>query len=130
MESGIFIETEWSTTLGLTSVAMSMIVNALVTGLIVFKISKVFREAKGITTSGNKSLVITGGTKLRSVIFVILESGMALFAVQLIRFVFVIPEISTTDASAEAYFFIVAFHEMLTVIILSIIVTLYLLLIS
>jgi hypothetical protein len=55
------------------------------------------------------------------VIFVIIESGMALFAVQLIRFVFVTPKIPTTIASAEAYFFIVAIHEMLTVIILSII---------
>ena len=63
-----------------------MAVNALVTGLIVFKILKVFLEVNPILVE--LTLDSTGGTKLKQVIFVIIESGMALFAVQLIRLVF------------------------------------------
>ena len=59
-----------------------MAVNTLVTGLIVFKILKVFLEVK--RTSGDSP---GGGTKLRHIIFVIIESGMALFAIQLVRVV-------------------------------------------
>ena len=66
-----------------------MVVNALVTGLIVFKILKVFLEVKA-ATSGERtlgSLSSTGGPKLQHIIFIIIESGMALFAIQLIRVV-------------------------------------------
>ena len=66
----------------ITSFALSMAVNALVTTLIVFKILKVFLEVKPALGS-----VATEGTKLRSVIFIIIESGMALFAIQLVRVV-------------------------------------------
>jgi hypothetical protein len=75
-------ETEWGGKLVLTSLTASMIVNALVTGLIVFRIFRVFRhlhEVKSVNTSGETSLRITGGKKLRSIIFIIIESGMALF---------------------------------------------------
>jgi hypothetical protein len=61
----------------ITSFTLSMAVNALMTILIVFKILKVFQGVK--PTSGD--------TKLRSLIFMIIESGMALFAFQLIRVV-------------------------------------------
>jgi hypothetical protein len=64
-----------------------MAVNTLVTGLIVFKILKVFLNLK--TTSVERILGSSGGTKLRHIIFVIIESGMMLFAIQLIRLVFV-----------------------------------------
>jgi hypothetical protein len=77
----------WGGTLATTSLALSMAVNALVTGLIVFKILKVFLEVKGLTTSVERTLDIAGDTKLRHVIFIIIESGMALLAVQLGRFV-------------------------------------------
>ena len=71
-----------------TSFAASMAVNTLVTGLIVFKILKVFMNVK--TTSVERALGTTGGSaKLRHIIFVIIESGMMLFAIQLIRLVFV-----------------------------------------
>ena len=59
-----------------------MVVNSLVTGLIVFKILKVFLEVKA-TLVGRMGL--TGSTKLRHVIFVIIESGIALFSIQLVR---------------------------------------------
>ena len=71
----------------ITSFALSMAVNTLVTGLIVFKILKVFLEVKPTLTE--RTLGATGGTKLRHirVIFIIIESGMALFAIQLVRVV-------------------------------------------
>ena len=64
-----------------------MAVNTLVTGLIVFKILRVFLNVK--TTFVERTLGTTGGSKLRHIIFVIIESGMMLFAIQLIRLVFV-----------------------------------------
>jgi len=71
----------------LTSFALSMAVNTLVTGLIVFRIFKVFLEIKAATTSVERTLGTTGGSKLQHVIFIIIESGMALLAVQLVRIV-------------------------------------------
>ena len=65
-----------------------MAVNTLVTGLIVFRILKVFLEVKATVTSVERTLGSTRGTKLRHIIFVIIESGMALFAIQLVRVVF------------------------------------------
>jgi len=82
----IFFENDWGGTLVLTAYVLSMAVNTLSTGLIVFKILKVFSEVKAILVE--RTLGITGGTKLRYVIFVIIESGMALFAIQLVRVVF------------------------------------------
>jgi hypothetical protein len=64
-----------------------MVVNTLVTGLIVFRILQVFLQAKAATTSVELTLGTTGGTKLQHVIFIIIESGMALLAVQLGRVV-------------------------------------------
>ena len=68
-----------------TSLAATMAVNTLVTGLIVFRILKVFLEAKATRTSVERTLGSTGGTKFRHIIFVIIESGMMLFVIQLIR---------------------------------------------
>ena len=79
------LDAPWEFTLVLTALTISMVVNALVTGLIVFKILKVFLEVKATMTSIEQSLGSTGGTKLRNVIFIITESGMALFAIQLVR---------------------------------------------
>ena len=68
-----------------------MAVNTLVTGLIVFKILKVFLEVKAIAVERTLGSLSSngGGSKLRHIIFVIIESGMALFAIQLLRVVFV-----------------------------------------
>jgi hypothetical protein len=77
-------------TLALTALATSMAVNALMTGLIVLKILKVFLPVEFKSTSVERtlgSLSSTGGSKLRHIIFIIIESGMALFAVQLVRVV-------------------------------------------
>ena len=66
-----------------------MAVNTLVTGLIVFKILMVFLEVKAavspVVSSVERTLGSTRGTKLRHIIFIIIESGMALFAIQLVR---------------------------------------------
>jgi hypothetical protein len=97
--------TPWSYVLGLTSLAASMTVNALVTGLIVFRIFKVFREVKDVT----------GGRKLRSIIFII-ESGMALFAIQLARVVIAATG-ERTNAEQDICPLIVCIHEMLNVVI-------------
>ena len=111
---GAIDDTTWSAVLVLASLAVSMTVNALVTGLIVFRIFKVFHEVKDVT----------GGRKLRSVIFIIIESGMALFAIQLARLVIAATG-QGTDAEYDVYQLIVGMHEILNVVISSVIVALY-----
>ena len=103
---------EWSITLSIAGLALSMTVNALVTGLIVFRILKVFQEIK-TATADHQNLGVTGGSTLQRVVFIIIESGMALFAIQLTR---VVVSIMTTDASDDAYFLIIGIHEVLDVI--------------
>ena len=81
-----------------------MAVNALVTGLIVFKILKVFLQVKAVSVKGS-----IGGTTLRHVIFVIIESGMALFAIQLARVVLdTLPsnDLPHSDSAALTAFYI------------------------
>ena len=98
----------------LTALAASMAVNTLVTGLIVFKILKVFLEVNPSFSSDDMTLRSTGVTKFRHIIFVIIESGMALFAFQLIRLVFFLLEDSDyTD-------FAIVIDQMLNVIIKSV----------
>ena len=100
--------------MGTGSYAVSITVNALVTGLIVFKILKVFLEVK--TTSVEKALGSTEGTKLRHIIFVIIESGMALFAIQLIRVVFYNLPVETAPNTSDI---VITIHQMFNVIIRS-----------
>ena len=100
--------------------ALSMTVNALVTGLIVFRIFKVFQEVK-TSTADFQTLGVTGGSTLRRVIFIIIESGMALFSIQLARFV---AGVVTTSASNDVFYLIDGIHEMFNVIIRSVIVAL------
>ena len=64
-----------------------MVVNGLVTGLIVFKILTVFLEIKAASTSVERKLGSTGDTKFQHIIFVIIESGMTLFVIQLVNMV-------------------------------------------
>ena len=92
---------------------MSMAVNALATGLIVFRIFKVFREVK--LASDDQTFVVTRGNKLRSIIFILIESGMALFSIQLARVV--VTFMYSGVAAYDAFLFIVAIHQQLNVII-------------
>ena len=93
-----------------------MVLNALATGSIVFRIVKVFRAVKDNTTSEEKFLGVTGGTKLCSIIFIIIESGMALFAIQLARVINTTVNV-LTEAKFDAYDNIVGAHEIINVII-------------
>jgi len=86
-----------------TSLVISLTVNAVITGLIVFRILKVCGDpvSFGDRTSG------AGGAevKLRSIILIIIESGMAMFIVQIIRVVF-------TILNMDAAFLVIGIHEM------------------
>ena len=128
---GIFIvddntlQTLWGDIAIITSVAFSMAVNALVTGLIVYKIFKVFQTVQQNSTSAEKSLGVVGGRKYRSVIFVIIESGIALFAIQLLRVILSIPAFFNSIPIGVALEYIIVIHEMLNVIITLVIINLY-----
>ncbi|KAF8811392.1 hypothetical protein BYT27DRAFT_7134400 [Phlegmacium glaucopus] len=107
--SGRILEPDWGHWMTLAGVAMSMTVNALVTFLIVFKIFKVYREIK--SASHDQILGFTGGSKIRTVIFIVIESGMALFSIQLARLMATI--FIMTDAGGQAFDIIVPIHQML-----------------
>ena len=111
-----FSTTFWGYSLGVTGLTLSMTVNALVTGLIVFKILKVSWEVK--TTLEDQILDVSYRSgRFQRVIFVLIESGMALFSIQLARLVV------TFVCVHDAYqWLIVSLHEMLNVIIISVIV--------
>jgi hypothetical protein len=100
--------------LAMTALAASMTVNALVTGLIVFRFFKVFCEVKDVT----------GGKKLHSIIFIIIDSGMALFAIQLACLVIAATE-ERTNAKCDIYLLIGCIHKMLIVVVSSVTATLY-----
>ena len=97
-----------------TGLAASMAVNALMTGMIVFRIFKVTGVMP--TTSFEQTLGSTGGNKFRHIMFVIIESGIALLAIQVVRFVLLfIPE---TAAWLGANDFVIAINQVLNVIII------------
>ena len=106
-----------------------MVVNALVTGLIVFKILKVFLEVKPTSVEQKLgSFSSTGGPKLRNVMFIIIESGMALFTIQLVRVVLsclveviVAPTHTKMAISVvNALDVVIPIHQALNVIIISV----------
>ncbi|KAF8811915.1 hypothetical protein BYT27DRAFT_7183398 [Phlegmacium glaucopus] len=69
-------------TLTLTSLAISLAVNGVVTGLIVLRILKVYWEIR--PTFEDQTLGTIGGTKgqTQSIMFIMIESGMVMFTVQ------------------------------------------------
>ena len=107
----------WPTTVFITGLAASMAVNALMTGMIVFRILKV----TGVKpTSIERTLGSTEGNKFRHIMFIIIESGMALFAIQLVRIV-----LSFIPVPVEQYPFfqaagdiVIVINQMLNVIII------------
>jgi len=94
----------WGPILSLTSLAMSLTVNAVVTGLIVLRILKLSREL--VPTFGDRTLGI-GGTeaRVRSIIFIMIESGMAMFAIQSVRVVL-------TILSVDAFKLVIGINQM------------------
>jgi hypothetical protein len=107
----------WIPELEVTALVASMAVNALVTGLIVFKIVKVFLEVNATSSSVERTLGTTGGTKLRHIIFVIIESGMALLAIQVIRVVIALLPVQPIYNTVD---FIAVTNQMFNVIIRSV----------
>ena len=103
-----------------------MAVNTLVTGLIVFKILEVFLEVKATVavTLVERPLGSTGGTKLRHVIFIMIESGMALFAIQLVRVVLSILAdqgvLMLSNGAQNSLYLVIGIHQMFNVIIRSV----------
>ena len=110
----------WAGDLILASLAITMIVNALATGLIVFRIFVVFRQIR--VTSDDQVFGATRGTKLRSIIFVLIESGLLLFSIQLARLVVSILS-GTSGNAVDAFYPIVCIHQQLNVIRRSVIPT-------
>ena len=91
-----------------------MAVNTLVTGMIVFRILKVTRA---------RPSTLSGGNKFRHIMFIIIESGMALFAIQLVRVVLssISVPVEQVDYFKGAYDIVIAINQMLNVnIIISI----------
>lgn len=96
-----------------------MTVNAVVTGLIVFKIFKVFTKVK--PTSDEKTLgAIRSGSKLLPIMFVMIESGMVLFAIQIVRVVLTIVPNEPADVG---FHLTIGIHEMLNVIMTFVVTT-------
>ena len=125
IQNSVTLTASWGNTLSLTGLAASMVVNALVTGLIVFKILKVSLEVE--VTSVERTLGLlssTGGSKFRHIIFIIIESGMALFAIQLVRLA--ISSLNqfqvgpTSPGFLIALDIIISVHQILNVIIRSV----------
>ena len=86
MEQDSVVTAPWGDAFALTGLATSMAVNALTTGMIVFRILQVFFKPTSVERTLG-SLGSTEGSKIRHIIFIIIESGMTLFAIQLIRVV-------------------------------------------
>ena len=107
----------WPNTVAITGLAASMAVNALMTGMIVFRILKV----TGVKpTSIERTLGSTEGNKFRHIMFIIIESGMALFAIQLVRLVlaFIPVPVEELPFLVVAQDFVVVINQMLNVIII------------
>jgi hypothetical protein len=113
---GQISQLSWANVIVQISFATTIAVNTLVTALIAFRILKVFLEVK--PTSIERTLGTTEDTKIRHVLFVIIESGMALLAIQVLRFVlFNLPD---SDAASKVYNLVIGVNVMLCVIIRSV----------
>ena len=108
----------------ITGLAMSMAVNTLVTGLIVFRILKVLGvrlTSESVDSERTSSLGPTGvSNKYRHIIFVIIESAMALFAIQLVRVVLYYIPVSVVQLPfmMGAQDILIVINQMLNVIII------------
>ena len=111
-----YLTTVGGDTMTLTALASTMALNTLVTGLIVFKILKVY-------TSIERTLGSAAGTpNYQRLIFIIIEYGMALFAIHLVRIVFtsLFKTYYPSNGIVLAFTSVVYFHQMLNVIIRSV----------
>ena len=105
----------------MTALAISLTVNTAVTGLIVLKILEVYKEVKPTLehqTLGNGG---PAGAKLRSIMLIIIESGMAMFTIQLIRVVL-------TILQNDAFCISISINQIFHVIIQSLVICAFILL--
>ena len=114
----------WAAAALISSHVMSISVNAMATGLIAFRIYKVFKQVKANSVS-NLALNDAPGSALGNVLFMIIESGVILFSIQLIRLVMY----SVQTLASTGFHLIIPFHVILNVIIRSVISTILILLI-
>ena len=105
--------TDWGDQLLVTGLTLSIILNALVTGLIAFRIFQILRQV---------NVQVTRGRKYWSVMFIVIESGITLFSFQLVRLVVgsVTTSVSASDwrviqVTGNAYSLIYGIHQMLNV---------------
>ena len=103
----------------ITGLAASMAVNALMTGMIVFRILK----ATGVKPTFVERILgstESEGNKFQHIMFIIIESGMALFAIQLVRFMleFISVPVEQVHILIAADDFVVVINQMLNVIII------------
>ena len=103
----------WGNIATITSLAISLTVNAVVTGLIVFRLLQVSRML-GLTFGHRTSCVGRTEAKFWSIVFVMIESGMAMFAIQLIRVVLSI-------LNVDIFKIIIGINQMFNVTIRSVI---------
>ena len=96
-----------------TSYAIPLAVNALVTGLILLRIVKVYWDVEPVLYE--KILSATGKSKFRSIVFALIESAMALFALQVIL---VVCSGLATEPSIEVGNMIIGTHQMFLVSLL------------
>ena len=96
--------------LGTTGLGISLTVNAAVTGLVVLRIFKVYKEVKPTFKRRNLGNGGPARGKLRSIMLIIIESGMAMFTIQLIRVVL-------TILQNNAFYISVGINQTLNVII-------------
>ena len=122
--NNIYTVVDWNNTLYITGLAASMAVNTLVTGMIVFRILKVSR-VKPITSVERTLEPSTGSTsttKFRHIMFILIESGMALFSIQLVRIVLLVIRVPVNSEAfpnwGVAYEIVTAINQMLNVIII------------
>ena len=105
----------------MTGLGISLTVNAAVTALIVLRILKVYKEFK--LTFEHRTLCNGGPAeaKLRSIMLIIIESGMAMLTIQLIRVVLIVLQ-------NNALFISVRINQIFNVIIQSLIISTFILL--
>ena len=105
----------WPNTLLITGLAASIAVNALVTSMIVFRILKATGDRP---TSVERTLGSAGSNKFRHIMFIVIESGMALFAIQLVRVVLgsISVPVELEPVFEAANDFVIAINQMLNLI--------------
>ena len=97
----------------LTGLGISLTVNAVVTSLIVLKILKAYRD---VTPASEDRIFSVGGAgaKLRSIMFIIIESGVIMFIIQIIPVILAI-------LGMDAIYLAIGINKQFLVIIRSII---------